>query len=207
MSSNSKIIAAFFLLHFFFVDHAFAAKIDTQVYRCRADNFCDALAKALPGDSAKDIADRDSCFRKKLHGCYSATTRGGVWWRGNDVDLSQLNLYGNFCGWRNLSKNLDGSKLDWKNDEEVLAATKRFPAIDSLDEICKWHDIQYFTPPFAICEADKIFIDRIEALVWDPKTPLSNNAREVAMALSGAIWKNKNTCKVISWMKRKHLWN
>lgn len=189
-----------------FITLSHSQEIDKVVKLCRLDTFCDALASATPEETPKEIAESNPCFRKKLKACFGAATRGGLWWGSNDLDFTKINLYGNFCGWRNLARNPDGSELDWKNEKEVLAATKALPAIDSLDEICKEHDIKYFTAPYAICEADKIFIQKIQTLVWNAKDPLSKNAREVAMAMSGAIARNKETCKAISWMKRRHIW-
>ena len=194
-------------INFMLVQTAYSATLDHLVEECRVETFCDALATAQPGDNAKEVARSNSCFKHKVHACFSASLRGGIWWRGNDLDLSQIIVHGNFCGWRNLAKNADGSQPNWKNEKEILAAIDRTPAIDEVDEICKWHDIQYFTPPYAICAADRIFIKKMEALVWDKQDLLPANYRELALALSGAIEKNSNTCKEISWMKRNHIWN
>lgn len=206
MSIKFKFILGLVLWTFLFASTSYSQNIETVVKTCRLDTFCDALVNATPEETPKEIAESNPCFRKKLKACFGATTRGGVWWGSNDLDFTKIILYGNFCGWRNLARNPDGSELDWKNEKGVLLATKALPAIDSLDEICKEHDIKYFTAPYEICEADNEFIQKIQTLVWNTKDPLTKNAREVAMAMSGAISRNKDTCQAISWMKRRHIW-
>jgi hypothetical protein len=207
MIPKFKLIIAIFFIQFLFSQQVSAATVNALAKRCGISLFCDALATAGPQDSAEDIGAINSCFQKKINACFHATTRGGVWWRANKKDLSQTILYGNFCGWRNLAKNGQGGSLDWKNESEVLKATQLMPAIDAFDELCKWHDIQYFTPPYSICEADEIFIQKIQELIWDPKTNLSKETREVALAIAGAIQRNWKTCGVIGKMKRLKFWN
>ena len=196
-----------FLFNLFFTNLAWSSSLQDLVSVCRTETFCDALSKATPTETPAEIADTNQCFKKKIHACYSVTARAGIWMKSNDSDLSKVILYGNYCGWRNLARNPDGSHVNWKNEAEAIKASINTPAIDQIDELCKWHDIQYFTAPYNICDADKIFIKKIQDLVWDESLPLSVESREVAMAFSGAIEKNHLTCRLIGFMKRNHIWN
>ena len=184
-----------------------SASLDKLVKICRIETFCNTIVTAHPTDSPIEIAKNNSCFNKKVHACYSSTKRAGLWDRSYDDDLKRVMLYGNFCGWRNLARNPDGSAIHWKNEEEAIAATKRTAAIDAVDEICKWHDLQYFTTPYHICEADKVFVKKMLAVAWDYSIPLSDSTREMALAMAGAIQKNGNTCHLIGMMKRLNIWN
>ena len=197
----------FFLINFIFLSPSYSASLDELVKNCRVDSFCDALDASHPGDSAKEIAESNKCFQKKVQACFAATTLAGFKVRANGADLSRVIIYGKFCGWRNLAKNPDGSPINWKNEAEALAATKNTVAIDAIDEICKAHDIQYFTAPYNICDADKAFIKSMQDLAWDYREPLTDKSREVAMAMAGAIQKNSHTCRLIGMLKRNHLWN
>ena len=207
MTLRLLLLKCFTLGSLLIVVPANSASLDELVKTCRAETFCNAMATAHPTDSPQDIAENNPCFHRKVHACYSSTKRAGLWDRSYDDDLKRVILHGNFCGWRNLARNPDGSAIHWKNEEEAIAATKRTPAIDAVDEICKWHDLEYFTAPYNICDADRAFVKKMQAVAWDYSIPLTESSREMALAMAGAIKKNSKTCRLIGMMKRFHIWN
>ena len=206
----NKFLSAIFLSSVFeliVMSATLAETLDQIVEVCRVDFFCNAMAAAPVGSTPDYLKSTNPCFQKKVNACYSATAQAGVAKRGNHSDLARTILHGNFCGWRNLAVNPDGSEVNWRSEAEVLKATQSTVALDKVDEVCKWHDIQYFTPPYAICEADQAFIKKMQTLAWDYRVSMPDNLREEALALAGAIQKNSSTCKEIQLMKLGHIWN
>jgi hypothetical protein len=176
--------------------------LDTFVSNCRTQNFCGTLAEVPYGSPGRVAAEFSECFRKKAASCALATSLGGASQGNRSDDLERTILYGNFCGWRNLSKKTDGNPPDWRNFPEVAAAIRRTPAIDALDEECKAHDLRYIETPFSICDADRELVESLEKMAWDPGVALTPEAREVALAMSEAIRWNRFTCGVITVYQR-----
>ena len=55
---------------------------------------------------------------------------------GTEFDVFEFSFHGKFCG-----NNIPS--LDFKTHEEEVKLLKKIPAIDSIDEACKQHDICY----------------------------------------------------------------
>lgn len=185
---------------------ASASVIDNTVEACRITRFCNVLDGVEPGTSVRDLMKGNHCFKEKVNGCFLTTAIAGVTLKKNDSDLTRSILYGNFCGWRNLATNPDGSRVNWKNLQEAVVAMNHLQSVDEIDEACKQHDIEYHTAPFPICEADVRLIEKLKKIAWDQPNSYSVSQREMALAMAGAMQKNKSTCKAIQRLKQLNLW-
>ncbi len=171
--------------------------LDALVATCRGTHFCHAMATVPTGTSGEDLTRLNLCFRDKVRACFYATAMAAAREGKRSSMLTRSILYGNFCGWRSLARKADGNFPNWDDREEVRTAIARTPALDVVDEECKRHDLKYDEPPYDICKADTELTENLARLSWDQNVDLSPAAREVALAFSETIHRNRFTCGAI----------
>lgn len=159
-------------------------KIQDYQKKCQSNVLC-----GLKNRSSK-------CIQDKANACFCLTYIGGKNYRTDKFDFKPFQIYGNWCGWRSGILRSDGIVLDWGDKEEVLEVSKKYPAIDELDEACKQHDLEYGKKGIDICESDSSAIKKMIKFSNDPKN--SVDSREIAFVMAESLKKNNLTCHVLN---------
>lgn len=176
------------------LDFLFCARDELMTYRSKCtETVCGDCVNGANKSSCL------SCIRDRANSCYCLTFLGAKYYRSGQFDFNKFSIYGNFCGWRNASS--IWSKKQKLSSEDKVSATLELDAIDSLDEICKRHDLAYVNREINICSADKLAIAEFEQFAYVMKS--SSQKAILATVMKETLKMNAITCNVLNFYLNK----
>ncbi len=165
---------------------------------CNESSYCHGIDAANIGQFDLKDFKKNNCIEKKTNACMCLTFLGFK----THGQFEEFGLYGNFCGWKNAAKDSSGQPVDWKNKIEAMRAMIELESIDSIDEGCKIHDLEYLVNKVSVCNADRTLIKRLFSLALDSGNGMSFEKREMALVLALAMKKNNLTCHFFNLFRK-----
>lgn len=173
------------------LDFLYCKKTDLKKYfeTCTA-SFC------YEKHNSYSSAEYEKCIVARSDSCYCLTYLGGRYHTDYPFEFKEFAIHGNFCGWRNsasvyMNKSVPSLEVLQKSVSDLIAQ-------DRLDDICKKHDVAYYSKSADICIADQTASAEFLSYAYILQT--DSQKAELAIVMSKSLDKSWLTCKVLNWV-------